>query len=236
METIEQLKAKQAAELAKLEAEHAIAVLAPVPPKSVMLTSVPERAWISYEAADLREAVELMGKFQPLAFAKFKGTFTRFQPESLHDPKRGEEVAGPFVCGLDVSQGEGFGPGVILFFFARLGDDVCKVRITLQRGYASQFGQYGAAFVPDQRGNGKRLDSRDSYRRGHWQANPTLRGLADETIKWGSGDEKSAHFSYYLMADNEDSDGLAIWETHAAPMLENIAAAMHGERKEVTSS
>lgn len=235
MMTLDELKAKQAAELAKLEAEQAIAVLAPIPPRSVMLTSVPEKAWISYEAESLWAALDILDKFQPLAMRKFKGTYTRFQPDALPDAKRGEEVGGPYFAALDVSQGEGFGPTVTLFFFARLGADICKVRIQLQRRYESRFGQYGASFVPDSRGNGKRLDHRDSYRRGTWRENGTLYGMADSSIKWGTGDDKSAHFTYYILADNEGDEGEAYSDMHARPTLENIANAMHGERPEVTS-
>jgi hypothetical protein len=235
MMTVQELQEKQAKELAKLQAEQAIASLAPIPPRSVMLTSVPEKAWISYEAADLWAPLDILDKFQPLAMRKFKGTYTRFQPDALADAKRGEEVGGPYLAALDVSQGEGFGPTVTLFFFARLGDDICKVRVQLRSGYNDRFGMYGAAFVPDSRGMGKRLDHRDSYRRGTWRENGTLYGMADSAIKWGSGDDKSAHFCYYIMADNENADGTAESETHGRPCLENIANAMHGERKEVTS-
>lgn len=231
MKSLDEMKREQAAALAKLEAEHAIASAAPLPPKSVMLTSVPEKAWVSYEAESLWHALDILDAFQPLAMRKYKGTYTRFQPDALPDAKRGEEVAAPFLAALDVSQGEGFGPTVTLFFFARLGADICKIRVQLRSGYNDRFGQYGATFQPDARGSGKRLDHR-----GHWNANGTLNGMADSSIKWGSGDEKGAHYCYYVMADNESEDGTAESADHGRPTLENIAHAMHGERKEVTSS
>jgi hypothetical protein len=231
MMTLQELQAKQAADLAKLEGEHAIARLCPVPPHSVMLTSCGEKSWISYRADSLWSALDIMAKFQPLAFYRFKKTFARYTVESLLTGRDSDmaQDAGPFGALIDVSQGSGYGPTVILAFFVQLGDDIHKVRVSLERDRfgGSGWHSYGAAWVRNPNGRGNRIE------RGDYVANRTLSGMTDHSTKWGTGSDESAQYSYAIMAD--DVDGLADLDMHCLPMLENIASAMHGERPEVTS-
>lgn len=241
MKSIEEMKAEQAAALVKLEKEHALAALCPVPPKSVQITSGTLGHWVSYEAESLWDAIDLMDKFPVIAFRRFKKSFTRLVPEPLNIGRdAGEEVGGPFVAKIDVSQGEGFGPTVYLAFFFYAGgntaNDICMARVELRKGYHSTGGRYGAAFVRDShRGTGRRMGARDQYERGEWRANNILASMADSYVKWGTGDDKSAHFTYAIAADYAAADYSAEWSTHGRPMLENIANAMHGARPEVTS-
>lgn len=234
MQDIEKLKAEFDAKLERARAENAIGSLAPIPPHSAMLTGTGEKAWLSYRVPSLWHALDVMKHFQPLACYKFKGTYTRVEPPAINDKRtkeKGEEVDGPYLGVIDVSQGEGFGPSVDFSFFVKLGDDICRIKCNLERGNygGSGFGQYGATFQPNERGQGKRLDGADRYRRGEWRENGKLRAYADSSIKWGTGDDKSARFSYHFASDTDD-DGLASWETDAIYRLENLARDMHGER------
>lgn len=234
METLEQMKERQAKELAKLEAEHALAALAPIPPKRAMLVSTGERAWITYEAADLWAALDIMAAFQPIAFYKFKGTYTRYEPEALNDKRtrdKGESDDVPLVAKFDVSHGEGFGPNVTLAFFAYLGDDICKVQIDLKRpGFGpSSWWSYGPQFVAHPHGRSRRLEGQ-RYISGDFRANPKLAGMTDHNTKWGSGSAESSQYTYALCADYANADYSADW-TDARLRLENIAEAMHGARK-----
>lgn len=237
MKTIEEMKAEQAAALAKLEAEHAIAAFAPVPPKSVMLVGTGERAWISYEAADLWAALDIMAAFEPVAFYQFKGTYTRFEPEAINDKRtrdKGESDGVPLVALIDTSGGEGFGPNATLAFFAYLGADLCKVKIDLRpAGYGpASWWQYAARFAANPRGSSRRLDGHGNrYTAGDFMPNDKLAGMTDRRIRWGSGSRESWHFTYALCADHANADYSADW-TDARLRLENIAGAMHGERKE----
>jgi hypothetical protein len=233
METLEQMKERQAKERAKLEAEHAIANLAPVPPRAVMLTACGERAWISYEADSLWAALDVMAKFQPVAFYKFKGTYTRYEPEAINDKRtrdKGESDDVPLVALIDTSGGEGFGPNALLCFFAYLGDDLCKVKIELKpEGYGpALWWQYAAQFIANARGTSRRLDG-NRYILGDFRANETLAGMSDCYTKWGSGSREAWHFTYALCADYANSDYSAAW-TDAGLRLENIAGALHGPR------
>jgi hypothetical protein len=234
MMTVDELKAKQAAELAKLEAEQAIAALAPVPPHRAMLVGTGERAWISYEAADLWAALDIMAAFQPVAFYQFKGTYTRFEPEPINDKRtrdKGESDGVPLVALIETGGGEGFGPNATLAFFAYLGDDLCKVKIDLRpAGYGpASWWQYAARFQADPRGQSRRLDGQ-RYISGTFMPNDKLAGMTDRRVRWGSGSREAWQFTYALCADYANADYSADW-TDARLRLENIAGAMHGERK-----
>lgn len=230
MKTVEELKAEQAAALAKLEKEHALAQLAPVPPLSVQITSASLGHWLTYEAPDLFAAVEIMRNFAPLPFEQFKSTFTRFVPEALNVGRyAGERVNGPFVAKIDVTQGEGFGPTVTFKFFAKLGADIAEIHVRLRHGMgADQWAQYGASFQAHNGGRDERLESR-RYIVGTYRQNSTLGGMADNVIRWASGDGRSAHYQYSIMADAVNADGTADWND-AGLRLENIANTMHGEK------
>lgn len=234
MESIEELKARHAKEMQRLESEQALAALAPIPPRRAMLVSTGEKAWLTYEAADLWAALDIMAKFEPLAFYKFKGTYTRFEPEAQNDKRtrdKGEETGGPFVALIDVNHGEGFGPCVCLAFFAYLGADICKIKVDLRpEGYRpASWWQYGPRFQADSSGRGRRLDG-NRYVQGDWRANEKLYGMTDSCVTWGSGSPESTHYTFAIMADNEGAGGLAEWQ-EARLRLENLALALHGERK-----
>lgn len=234
-----ELLAKQAKERETMEAEHAIAVLAPIPPRRVMLVSLPEKAWLTYEAESLWGALDIMAKFQPLALGQFKGTYHRIEPAEMNAARkerdRGEEKDGPFLCEIDVSQGEGFGPGATLQFYARLREHVCKVKVDLKpAGYGPAcWHNYGAQFVRNDRGQGERMGDRRAYIRGDWQANNKLSAMSDGSTKWATGCTRSAHYTYRFKADyDDDSTGVAGWDLDACYRLENLAREMHGERPE----
>lgn len=231
METLEQMKERQAKELAKLEAEHAIASLAPIPPKRAMLVSTGEKAWLTYESADLWEALDVMRAFQVIPFNEYRGTFLRFEPEEINarpnNRHKGEHKSGPYIAEIKADHGEGFGPNASLRFYARLGADIVAVHCDLKRpGYGpSSWWQYGAQFIANSAGRKRRLDGQ-RYIRGDFRANAKLSAYADKVTTWGTGSEESAQHSYCLMADDESGE----W-TEAAARLENIAEALHGPRR-----
>jgi hypothetical protein len=231
MKTVEQMRAEHAAALAKLEAEHAIAALAPIAPNSAMLTGCGEKAWLSYKVESLWQALDVMKAFRPLACYKFKGTYTRVEPPALNEARtrdKGEEVDGPYLATIGVSQGEGFGPCVSFGFFVLLGADICKVKCDLGRGYSDSFGLYGARFQAETRGQSRLLEGQ-RYIAGDFRANGKLSSYADLTQKYGTGSREAAQFAYSFSSDTDD-DGLASWETDAIYRLENLARDMHGEK------
>ena len=228
METLEQMQAKHAAELEKLTRQHALASLAPVPPRSVQLTASTLGEWIHYDCASLWEALDLMHKFQPVPFYEFKKTFTRFIPVALNVGRdTGEEKSGPYVAKIETSQGEGFGPSVDFCFFAMLGDTLCEIHCGLKGEYFHSFGQYGAGFVRQDGGRSKVLDGA-CYVFGSFRPNTKLAAMMDKTTQWGSGSDTACSFSYAIAADDEAEP--CGW-LDAGLRLENIAEAMHGARE-----
>lgn len=234
METIEQMQAKHAAELEKLTRSHALAALAPVPPLRVQLTTAKLGDWLTYERANLWEALDLLAQFEPIPFYEFKKTFTRFVPASLNIGRdAGEERSGPYVAKIKVDQGEGFGPSVDFCFFVKLGETICEIHCRLRRGYDERFGQYGASFQAHSGGRSRLLQG-NKYVAGDFRANTKLSGMMDKTTLWGSGSASACSFSYAIAADSSsEGDTPCDWKD-AGLRLANIAEAMHGAR-EVTS-
>lgn len=229
MQTLEEMKAKHAAELENLEREHALAALAPVPPLQVQLTSATLGEWLIYERPTLWGALDLMRQFEPIPFYEFKKSFTRFVPAPLNVGRdAGEERSGPYVAKIKVNQGEGFGPAVEFCFFVMLGETICEVHCNLRDKWRDQFGQYRAPFHAHSGGRSRMLAG-NRYIAGDFRANPKLSGMMDKTTHWGSGSQEAASFSYAISADSVEGDGPCEWRD-AGLRLENIAEAMHGPR------
>lgn len=228
MQTLEELKAKQAAEFAKLERETALALLCPVPPARVMDTSTKSlgEAWITYKVSSLWEALDVMRQFQPVPFYEFKKTFTRYVPAALNVGRdAGDEKSGPYVAKIDTSQGEGYGPTVEMCFFALVGDAICKIRCDqVSKWGAASWHSYGARFQTHSGGRSRQLDG-NRYIHGDFRPNAKLSGMMDKVTQWGAGCDKSASFTYAISADDEAGAWL-----DAGLRLENIAEAMHGPR------
>ena len=225
MKTLEQMEAEHAAALEKLRKEHALAALAPIPPRSVQLTTAKLGDWLSYDCENLWQCLDIMHKFVPIPFYEFKGTFTRFVPVALNIGRdAGEERGGPFIAQIDTSQGEDFGPTVCFKFFAMLGETVCQIRCNLARQFQHSFGQYGASFQAHSGGRSRILDG-NRYIAGSFRANTKLSAMMDKSTLWGSGSAEACSFSYTIGADDEDGE----WHD-AGLRLENLAEAMHGPR------
>jgi hypothetical protein len=218
MQTMAELIAKQEAERAKLEKQHAIALLCPVPPKSVQLTSGGLATWISYETESLVDALALAERLgDVLPFWQYKGTFTRFQPEGLATEKSGEQVAGPFAFSLDVSQGDGFGPSAKLKAFYRLSSgEIVQAHIDLRPAGYGPAAWHNFRASPVYRSSG--WGNRETRIIDDWRANNSLSAMSDKLTKWGTGDKKSAHFEYHFAADYEEGG-----QSHALAQLWSVA-------------
>lgn len=230
MKSVEELKAEQAKALATLQAEHEIAALAPIPPVRAMLVGTGERAWLTYEPADMWEALDIMRAFDPLPFNEYKGTFTRYEPEEVHErpgnKHKGEYRSGPYILRIETDGGEGFGPNAELRFFARLGSDIVSIHCSLRRpGYGpSHWPSYAASFQANERGRSRQLHG-NRYIAGDFRASSKLSAMTDKVTAWGSGSGASWRYSYFIAADTESGE----WRD-AGLRLENIAEALHGPR------
>lgn len=233
MKTLDELKAEQAAALAKLELEHAIASLCPVPPHSVMKTATGDTAWISYKAPSLWAALDILAQFKPIAIHKFKGTYTRLEPAAINARRtrdKGEDKGGPYVAIIETNGGDRFGPYASFDFFAFVGADICKIKVSIESGYIGQAPAYGARFVKHTGGRSRVMGDR-AFIYGSFNPNPTLSGMSQGYVSWGGSDD-SWRMTYLIGADDESDDGAAEWDIDAVYRLENIANAMHGEKPE----
>lgn len=217
MQTIEQLKAKHAAEVARLEKELDVASRAPVAPKRAQMTSGGLPSWLIYRADSLAAALEIMNAAPVVPFYSYKSTFTRMQPEALATEKSGEVTGGPYAASLYVSQGEGFGPSVELRFFVMAGEEICAAHIDLGEEFRpSQAWGYGAR-LNVVRGYRERIERRD------WSANTLLSALADKAMRWGTGSDTSATYEYLFAADTVDGG-----TEHATAQLCAVSEKLEG--------
>jgi uncharacterized protein YndB with AHSA1/START domain len=209
MQTIEQMKADQAKALAKLEREIAIANACPLPPKRVQDTAL-GAPWITYECTSLADALHIMSAFQIIPAWQYKGTFTRFQPESLANEKSGEVTSGPFAASIHTTQGREYGPDAQLRFFATVQDKPAHIHVGLNR--FREGGSYGARAIyasPNSRHETGRIE--------RWEPNVRLSAQSDKLTRWGTGSKDSAIFEYHFQADETDGGS-----EHATAMLWGI--------------
>ena len=223
MKTLETLKSEQAAAIAKLEAEHALAALAPAVPDYTAPGKGRRPGWIVYRKRSLSQALELAALFsEVLPIYKHRGTFLELVPDGCADPKA-EEIGGPFACYLDVNQGKGYGPSAQLTFFAAVADPalepqrrLVKVSIDIDGpDYIGGFSALGSSRVPVKTNN--RGDVTE------WRVGPNgaLAGLSDSYVMWGTGSKDDSRFSYLFCADTEAAGP---WQdnAHAIGQLVNL--------------
>lgn len=216
MRTIEELKAKHAAEVERLEKEIAIAGRAPVAPHRAQLTSSGLPTWLHYRAETLAAALEIMNAAPVVPFYSYKNGFTRMQPEAFATEKSGEVTGGPYAASLYVSQGEGFGPSVELRFFVLAGDEICAAHVAIGPEFQpSQAWSFGA-HCNVVRGYRERIERRD------WSANRLLSALADRAMRWGTGSDTSATYEYLFAADTVEGGA-----EHATAQITTIARDAH---------
>lgn len=215
MESIDALKAKHAATLAKLESELAIAAALPLTPDAVQFYAK-RPSWISYRDRTLTQALDVIRAFQIVPFYEFRGTFCQLVPQGQEDSKA-QERGGPYAIALNVSSGERFGPSAKLFFYSTLpnGDSI-RVNIELAGpGYIGSFDRLAGSRKPvayDKRGNVTQ-----------WLIGPNHIGLghSDSYVQWSTGDDKTGQHSYLFCADTE-SPAMGGDMTHAIGQLVNM--------------
>lgn len=224
MQDIQALKAKHAAEVARLERELQIAKQMPLAPDSVLLGAKDDRApWVTYRKRTFAQALEIFRAFQILPAYVHKGAFTEIQPEGMARPDS-HVAQGPFALWLNVdcaADGQ-FGPSAKLHFFATVNGNPYRVNVDLEGpGYIGVCHAFRPSAVEER--DGRRRLVRRSYR-----ANATLNGLADHVIGWSYGAggliASGARHSYLICAD-DDAVMSGGEHGHACGQLANIADA-----------
>jgi hypothetical protein len=132
MSEIEELKAKHAAEIAEAERKEAVLAILPLKPKRIMFHS--GRTHIYYEAESLADALATLINFEPVPFARVRGTFLHHDPISWIKP-RDIETATSVTDGcwikLDIDGGKGFGPNATFVQWVQLPGELAEVHVSL---------------------------------------------------------------------------------------------------------
>lgn len=217
MKTVEQLKAEQAAQLAALEAQHAIASKLPGTPWYVTESRATGCPGASYKVKGLRGALELFRQFETVVpFAKVREGCLYLRPVECLPEKVRENAVGEFAVKLDVTQGfrGQFGPTVKMHFWARV-ENLGVIEITADiegPGYIGAFHSLGCSY----RMRGEQVE------RGSVRPNAALYGACQDTIRWAGSDD-SAHYTYLIGADYQGEDNEIATLGHAPAILQNLA-------------
>lgn len=194
LKTVEELKAAQAKELAKLEAQHRIAAKLPegVEAWYIEPMSALKCPHISIRVDGIAGAVEVLEKFTIVPMGIERKSCTRVAPRALLKDK---QVATPYDVNLCVDQIAGStSPGAKVACYIQL-PEIGVVSVTLDVRGPGYIGSYpGMSARYDMRG---RRVLRDTIR-----PNLALYAASDEVIKWAAGDN-AIDYSY-LFEDFED--------------------------------
>lgn len=206
MKTIEQLKAEQAAAMAKLEREHATAQALPVVPDSVM--DCGKRApWASYKRGTLREALAVFDAYATgsriVNMEHAKGTFTHICPPSDRSSERNPvEHRGDYCALISVCQGDKFGPSVEVIFYAENAEsNLVRVCVRLEpQGWPNGMHQWRAVAREERNARTGRVEKR------HFEPNNVLHAHSDKFLAYSSGDvgpvKTSCEHRFMFVADD----------------------------------
>lgn len=196
METIEQIQARHAAELAAAAEREALAAELPRKPHSMM----DARAcwWVTYKTPNPAAVADIVRAFAPLIVPTLEwqnGCLYR-QPLELYPEaqrERAESEGREVVFSLDTHQGRGFGPSVKFYFYARLAsDDIVKVICDLPDSWRA-----GARLTAP------RFDSHGHpFTAGEAEPNLILRSIFHDRIAWSPNTRGlDARYTYTLCDD-----------------------------------
>lgn len=215
MKSIEQLQAEHAAQLVKLQAEHAIAADAAASgfpePRHVM--PFDPYAWLCY--APVKTLADALQVFRVATVAPYFGW--RLPAGHLtHGPdstKGGTRETGPYACGVKVETGSEFGPSAELQFFARLQSGrIVAIHVPFGSGYIGTCPGLGAQKL-------RRLQDGKRFIRNH-----DLHALADSCTYWATGTRESHSVLAHWCAESEEPTRGADM-AHALGMLQNLSDA-----------
>ena len=225
MQTVEQLQAKQAAELAALQREHAIANALPLAPSSIVeVKGLPPKA--TYKVQGVRGALELLQKFPVIVpFTQYRNGWLRLTPlELVPEHHQTSNTDGAYAAHLNTNYHAeshcNAGTDAKLKFFTR-AEGVGIVQISADITGPDYIGGYHRLNpTTNQKGARGRIVERT------FSANPMLNGYFDRVQYWSTGDigpiKAWANVDYLLCADT-DADSAPEKQSHAIGQLVNLA-------------
>ena len=217
MQTIEQLKAAQAAQIEALTAQLALSEAAPLMPDHVMLGKV--APWLTYRDRTLAEALDIFRAYTVVPMYVAKNSCTEIAPETCFHGKNMAIKSGPYALSLTVDMGEGYGPTAKVTFYGMAGDTLARVTVDIEGpDYIGAF----RTLAPEsttQRDRNNRIVSRQFNR------NTLAASLADNVVTWSSGDNgpvKTSASHTYLFCADDDQTAPGEHHSHACGQLQNL--------------
>ena len=226
MRTMAQLEAEQAAAVAKLKKQHAVAACLPVAPDYVDASSAMGWPLATYKVEGLRGALEMLKRFTVVPFTEFRNGFLRLQPMQFVPVEQRDKHAAQWALSIDVSTHFlshcGAGTTVRVKFFARVeGLDVVNVWLDVKGpGYIGSFNALGATCKTRNTGN---FGHGTAVVPGSARPNAPLSGAADRVQAWGTGGDDWANHSYLVHTDLEGQDTPGAELKHAVEVLTNLS-------------
>lgn len=226
MQSIEEMKAQQARELAALEAKHKLAALMPLAPSYVAADTATGTPRVSYKVQGLAGALEVLQAFTVVPFTEYRDGFLHLKPiafcKGIDADKHADQWGASIVAETSFTSNLGYPLTTIkVKFFARIpGLELANgvVHVTLNvtgPDYIGAFNVLGASCQYTS-------NNRSQVKAGSIRPNAALNG-AGRLIAW-SIDSNSAHHEYLINSDFADQDATGNKElSHLYATLQNLA-------------
>lgn len=229
MQSIDDLKAKQARELAELEARHKFAALLPFAPSYIALNAATGTHRVSFKVEGLGGALEALKAFTVAPFTEYRDGNLHLKPVALckgADPdKHSDQWAVSLVVETDFLSHIGKPhTDAKMKFFARVPGVVEAnglVHVTLDiKGpdYIGGFDALAATCAFTGKGRGRHVAHNSKA------PNLALNAYCDRVISYGGMGEDRAHYEYLICTDYADQDCSGSKElSHLYGQLQNMA-------------
>lgn len=229
MQSIEELKAKQAQELADLEAKHKFTALLPFAPSYLAIKAATGTPRASFKVKGLGGALEALKAFTIVPFTEYRDGALHLKPVALckgADPdKHSDQWGASFVAETDFLSHLGYPHTTVkLKFFARVPGVIETnglVHITLDiqgPDYIGGFNALGASCTFAGKGRARHVV------RGSKAPNAAVNSYFDRVISYGGMAEDRAHYEYLICTDYADQDCSGDKElSHLYGQLQNMA-------------
>lgn len=227
MQTIEQLQAKQAATMARLEKELAVAKLLPAVPHYVDASANMGWPLASYKVKGIRGAIAMLKAFTVVPFTEYRDGCTRLQPVQFVPESKRDTHAGQWALAIGVNTDFvstcNAGTDVRIRFFARVeGLDVVNIWLDVEG--PNYIGSFQALAADCQMRNTGRFGHGRTVVAGSVRPNAAMNRATDKFIQWSTGTPERANIDYLVRADLANVDTPAAELTHALAVLTGLSA------------
>ncbi len=230
MKSLDEMKAQQAAELATLEKQHALASKLPVTPWFVLLpskaTGYPSA---SIKVQGIRGAIEALKAFTVVPFAEHRDGCLRLVPMEYVPEQARDKVSAQWAFQLKVDTHFfshcGAGTNLKISFFARVSGASAAdiVSITLDVTGPNYIGSFMALAARAQFRNSGAYGQGRAVVSGSKGPNVVLAAECGRVIDWATGGDDWANYSYLIATELEGTDATAAELVEPFNVLQNLS-------------